>query len=89
MSILDPILVSGLSCCDMLVETHDNTQEILYKRFSKTHTIDEVTSTPRNPDQYPLLTGSPVEIRNLCINEGRSNMRTFWLLLRHRANAII
>jgi len=88
-AILDPTLVPGLSFCDMLVETHDNTKEILYKRFSKTHTIDEVTSTPRNPDQYPLLNGSPVEIRNLCINEGRSTKLTFWLLLRHHANALI
>lgn len=86
-TILDPTLVPGLAFCDMLVETHDNTQEILYKRFSKTHTIDEVTSTPRNPDQYSLLNGSPEEIKNLCINEGRSTILTFWLLFRHRANA--
>lgn len=86
-TILDPTLVPGLSFCDMLIETHDNTQDILYKRFSRTHTIDEVTSTPRNPDNYPLLNGSPVEMRSLCINEGRSILLTFWLLLRPRATA--
>lgn len=87
-TILDPALVPGLSQCEMLVETHANSRDILRIRFLKTHTIDQVSSVYRDPDQYPLLNCLSVN-KGRVIDECRGDVPQFWLLLRPRTTTSI
>jgi len=59
LDLLRPDLVSSLRTCDLLVELHDflnpNISRTILARFTDTHDLTLVSSTERDPVNYPVL----------------------------------
>ena len=73
--LLQPELLPELCTCDILVETHDafvsDATETICGRFTKTHEIQLIDITIRNPKHYPAIANLPVNDQELVLSEGR------------------
>ncbi len=73
--LLDPSLVPSLSTCEILVELHDNRNSAitptLQQRFSSTHDIQWIDTSPRDPANYPTVHFLDSSQQNLALSEFR------------------
>ena len=53
--LFDDATVEALIRSDVLIEVHGNAYEPLLTRFSRTHTVQTVVTSPRSADDYPEL----------------------------------
>ncbi len=47
--------INALKNCDILIETHGDSFQILYARFSRTHRVQSITASARSAREYPEL----------------------------------
>jgi hypothetical protein len=73
--LLDPIAIPALRSADLLIELHDvlrpGIRRIMTTRFTPTHSLEFVTSVPRDPDAYPALSTLGAEDRAFLLSEHR------------------
>ncbi len=81
--LLDPAAVPELDRCDLIIECHDfldrTITPTLLSRFSRTHDVEEVVESGRNPNKYPLLHHMHSSDRWLVVSEGRPEFM-HWLV---------
>jgi hypothetical protein len=79
--LLDPIMASNLSNVDILVESHDCTEEgitdLLISRFFRTHSIEVVIDYPTRIREYNLPHKISTNDLNEVMNEHRSEAMRF------------
>jgi len=85
--LLDPLVVPGLSMAWIIVEAHDcfirGTTELLKRRFSTSHRIEEVWSRQRRPEDFPLRYHAGWFDPSMYYLEymGERSVKTNWLYL--------
>lgn len=88
MTLLDPVLVTGLAKCHMLVECHDmiiaGITDALYARFSETHNITEISQSGRDPYALPWLDKLTDTDKWALMNEMRGETM-HWLFMEPKA----
>lgn len=82
-------LIEGLKTCDVLVELHDifdpGISQAILARFKETHNIEIISSSDRNPDDYPVLGCFNAYDRRLALSEFRpGKMQWAFLESRHK-----
>lgn len=85
--LLDPAAVPSLRSADIVVELHEHlvpdSESVIRSRFSGTHDIELITSSRREPKDYPAIRGfEPVE-QYTAVNELRPADQR-WVFLRAR-----
>lgn len=88
-NLLRPDLIAGLKTCDILVELHDifdpDTSQTIFARFKETHNIEIISSSDRNPDDYPVLDCFNADDRRLALSEFRpGKMQWAFMESRHK-----
>ncbi|MBF0239175.1 MAG: methyltransferase domain-containing protein [SAR324 cluster bacterium] len=74
--ILNPVEVSKLEQCDILVELHDfivpGVTELIKNRFKDTHRITLISEETRPPDDLPILETLKSHEKSIALSEKRS-----------------
>ena len=84
--LLDPALVPALRDADVLVEFHDHfnpaISETILRRFQDTHACEAISSTSRDPKNYPVLECLDPADRALALDEYRPVQKFAWMKVR-------
>jgi hypothetical protein len=91
--LLDPLAVPALATCTIMVELHDwvvpTVKADLQSRFAGTHCHESVEARPRDPRQYPVLSGICLEDQLWATKEdrryGETPVQQSWLLFVPRS----
>lgn len=86
--LLYPERIPWLKHCDLLVELHraDNLgdMESFMTRFQATHTVERISTRPRDPSYYPELEGWDIADQENALGEFRAYHQE-WAILTARA----
>jgi len=88
--LLDPDKVAGLREADILVEIHDNAENVentlgeeMYDRFSNTHQVIPITKRSRDVEGYEELEFLEWDEKEIALSEHRT-LRNGWMFLKSR-----